>query len=100
MGICFSSDKETAKIIPDNTTCYKNPKILKINGSTVKNNSKNNYIHKMNPIRKKKKWNPKSKYEKNYPIKYKESKYKNKFKKEDSNILIPGYIQDLTDRNV
>lgn len=98
MGICFSSDKETAKIIPDNTTCNKNPKILKINGYTVKNNS-NNYIHKMNPIRKKK-WNPKSKYEKIYPLKYKESKYKNKLKKDNLDFLIPGYIQNLTDRNV
>ena len=99
MGVCFSNsdkEKENAKIVPDNKINYKNPKILKINGMTVKNNNLN-YISSINPVRKK--WTPKSKIEKIYPLKYKDTKYKNKLikKREDTYILVPGYIESITD---
>jgi len=103
MGICFSSEKNTSKITPENIY-FKKPKILKIDGIDVNRNSKN-IIHLINPLRKK--WKPKSKIEKRYPKKNKNKNYPNNenlniyfndenFKNNEKNdFKLPGYYDNL-----
>lgn len=91
MGICFSSEKNTSKITPENIY-LKKPKILKIDGKDVNRNS--NIIHSINPIRKK--WKPKSKIEKRYPLK-KNKINKKKYFSNNENLNI--YFNDENSKN-